>query len=169
MFTLPLPVLSVYLHLLAVLISNYNTPLLIAWVVDPCLRDLYIEYSSSITTSFPINLFFLFLTYSKTSWTITSSYAMGTGFHSSSWNMDHLLMTLFQRDTINNTTHFLTSVPESVVETTWTTLRWVSGTSSPVAFVKYWPNRGIPIWHHGKQWHHGTCLTHGITDDRLSS
>ena len=45
---------------------------------------------------------------------------MSTGFLYSSCNMDPLLITLFPRATINNTTHFLTYIPESLVDATGT-------------------------------------------------
>ena len=58
----------------------------------------------------PITYFF------QTSRNITSSDAMFNGFPSSSCNMDRLLVPFFPRANINNTIHFLTSIPESVVD-----------------------------------------------------
>ena len=83
------------------------------------MRYLYTYYSSSIPTYFPINFFFQLLTSSKTAWTTTSIYAIGTGSPYSYWNMDPLFIFFLTRDTINNNNHFLTSIPESVVDATW--------------------------------------------------
>ena len=82
------------------------------------MRNLYIDYYYYITTSLPLNFFFILLTSYKTSQNIASIASMGTVFHYSYWNMDPLLRLFFPRDTINNTIHFLTSIPESTVEVT---------------------------------------------------
>ena len=130
MVSLITPVISLFLHILSIVMSKSDTPLFPSWVVDPHLRDLYRKYSYSVTTSFPINFIFLFLTYSNTSLNTTSSAAMSTGFLSSSWNMDPLLVPLFPRATINNTIYFLTSIPESVIYAT--RVRWYISPVTPL-------------------------------------
>ena len=43
---------------------------------------------------------------------------MGTRFPSSSWNMDPFLIPFFPRDNINKNIHFITNIPESVLDAT---------------------------------------------------
>ena len=82
----------------------------VAWVVDTCLKDIYIEYYSYTTTSFTINFFFLLITSSNNPQKITSRSTMGTVFPYSSCNMDLLLMPFFNRYIINNTILFITYI-----------------------------------------------------------
>ena len=83
---------------------------LLSWVADTHMRDLHIEHSYSITISLPINLLFLFLNSFNISIYIKLSETINTGLPCSSCNMDLLLITLFTRDTINNTIKFLTYI-----------------------------------------------------------
>ena len=105
------PIISVSLHTLSVVVYNSDTPLLLAWVVDPRMRDMYIDYSSFIPKYFPINLFLLLLNYSKTPLNITSIASMGTGFPYLYWNIDTLLIPLIPRENITNTTKFSNLYP----------------------------------------------------------
>ena len=116
------PFIYLFLHLLAVVMSNYGNHLILSWMMDNCLRDLYIYYYSYNTTSFSINVFFLLLNSYNTSWKIKSSATMGNVLPSSSCNMDALLRPFFPEDTINNIIHFLTSIHESIVYATG--VRW---------------------------------------------
>ena len=116
------PNLSLFLHLLAAVMSNPNTRLLFSWVLDIHLRELYIDYYYSITTSYPINFFLHLFTSSKTPWNITPTDTMGIVFPFSYYGMDKVLISSFPLSIINNNIHFLTYIPESVIY--FTGVRW---------------------------------------------